>query len=167
MPKFGASIQNGFEREPQGPEVHANRVNFGETFTRSSNTPCTPSKSIQYRAFEYSASPRSHYEWVAQRAQGAFGAPRPGNPGAHGASGGDSGFQSHFEWMAISNGWLLSATMKPFSVGFRISLAHLLRIWPCWSFSASWPCAPESLQNSQLAYSFKPIFSNSYARDAA
>ena len=39
MPKFGASIQNGFEREPQepqGPEVHANRVNFGETFTRSS-----------------------------------------------------------------------------------------------------------------------------------
>ena len=39
MPKFGASIQNGFEREPQGPEVHANRVNFGETFTRSSKDP--------------------------------------------------------------------------------------------------------------------------------
>ena len=46
MPKFGASIRNGFEREPQGPEVHANRVNFGETFTRSSKDSGAKSRAV-------------------------------------------------------------------------------------------------------------------------
>ncbi len=34
-----------------------------------------------------------------------------------------------------------------FPMGFRPSLAHLLHIWPWWQFLASWPGAPESLQN--------------------
>ena len=85
MPKFGASIQNGFEREPQGPEVHANRVNFGEIFTRSSKDsgaipiwePFQIGSLSELRAipngsysewrcfFEYHASLHSHYECVA------------------------------------------------------------------------------------------------------
>ena len=34
-----------------------------------------------------------------------------------------------------------------FPMGFRPNLAHLLHIWPWWQFLASWPGAPESLQN--------------------
>ena len=59
-------------------------------------------------------------------------------------------FAADFALVAIFS-HLAKCPKKPsrmaFPMGFRPSLAPLLHIWPWWQFLASWPGAPESLQN--------------------